>query len=212
VDKLPGNALKTAQLENELSIPASYYFRAVPESWDATIIKKIAELGHEIGYHYENLSACNGDTERAWADFQSNLARLRNLVPVATICMHGSPMSRINNLDLWQTYDYRELGIVGEPYLDVDFSQVFYLTDTGRRWNHSGTSIRDRVDSGFRITVKSTEHLMELARQGRLPDRIMINTHPQRWEDRAWPWVRELVWQNMKNIGKGLLVRARGQN
>jgi hypothetical protein len=40
---------------------------------------------------------------------------------------------------------------------------------------------------------------MDLAREGRLPERVMINTHPQRWEDRAWPWVRELVWQNVKN-------------
>jgi hypothetical protein len=40
---------------------------------------------------------------------------------------------------------------------------------------------------------------MDLAREGRLPERVMINTHPQRWEDRAWPWVQELVWQNVKN-------------
>jgi len=33
----------------------------VPESWDEAIIQKIAGLGHEIGYHYENLSACKGD-------------------------------------------------------------------------------------------------------------------------------------------------------
>lgn len=61
VDRLPGNALKTARLEHELGIPASYYFRAVPESWDEAIIRKIAGLGHEIGYHYKNLSACKGD-------------------------------------------------------------------------------------------------------------------------------------------------------
>jgi hypothetical protein len=24
--------------------------------------------------------------------------------------MHGSPLSRINNLDLWQTHDYKALG------------------------------------------------------------------------------------------------------
>jgi hypothetical protein len=43
----------------------------------------------------------------------------------AVIQMHGSPLSRINNLDLWQTHDYLDLGIVGEPWLDVDFTQVF---------------------------------------------------------------------------------------
>ena len=57
VDRRPGNALKTARLENDLVIPASYYFRAVQESWDEAVIQKIAGLGHEIGYHYENLSA-----------------------------------------------------------------------------------------------------------------------------------------------------------
>jgi hypothetical protein len=199
VDRRPGNALKTARLEHDLGIPASYYFRAVPESLDEAVIQKIAGLGHEIGYHYENLSACKGDEGCAWADFQANLAKLRALSPVTTICMHGSPLSRINNLDLWQTHDYKALGIVGEPYLDVDFTKVFYLTDTGRRWNHAGASIRDRVDSGFDIRVNSTGHLMELAREGRLPEQVMINTHPQRWEDRAWPWVKELVWQNVKN-------------
>lgn len=153
---------------------------AVPESWDEAIIRQIAGLGHEIGYHYENLSACDGDPGRAWEDFQANLARLRALAPVTSICMHGSPMSRINNLDLWQTYNYNALGIIGEPYLDVDFTQVFYLTDTGRRWNHAGASIRDRVDSGFDIPIRNTVHIMDLARRGRLPDKIMINAHPQR--------------------------------
>ena len=43
------------------------------------------------------------------------------------------------------------------------------------------------MDSGFDIRVNSTGHLMALARQGRLPDQEMINTHPQRWEDRAVP-------------------------
>jgi hypothetical protein len=209
VDRVPENALKTARLEHDLGIPASYYFRAVPESWDEVIIQNIAGLGHEIGYHYESLSACGGDPVRAWEDFQANLAKLRDLAPVTTICMHGSPMSRINNLDLWQTHDYKALGIVGEPYLDVDYTSVFYLTDTGRRWNHAGASIRDRVDSGFNLRVKNTGHLMALAREGRLPDQIMINTHPQRWEDRVGPWVKELVWQNVKNWVKWGGVRLR---
>jgi len=42
VDRLPGNALKTALLEHGLGIPASYYFRAVPQSWDEMVIQEIA--------------------------------------------------------------------------------------------------------------------------------------------------------------------------
>ena len=209
VDLRPENSLKIAKLEHDLGISASYYFRAVPESWDEAIICEIAGLGHEIGYHYENLSSCKGKPDRAWEDFQANLAKLRKLATVNTICMHGSPMSRINNLDLWKTHDYKILDILGEPYLDVDFSKVFYLSDTGRRWNHTGVSVRDRVDSGFDIQVNSTGHLMNLARQGRLPKQIMINTHPQRWEDRTLPWLKELVWQNVKNRAKWALVKLK---
>ena len=80
--------------------------------------------------------------------------------------MHGSPLSRISNLDLWQTRDSKALCIAGEPYLDVDFTKVFYLTDTGRKWNNGTAGIRDRVESGFDIRVNSTAHLADLAGQG----------------------------------------------
>ncbi len=202
VDKLPANALRMARLEQDAGIGASYYFRTVSVSWDETIIRKIAGLGHEIGYHYENLATCKGDMEQAFADFQANLARMRNIAPVSTICMHGSPLSRHDNQDLWKFYDYRESGIIGEPYFDVDYTKVFYITDTGRMWNNSSASIRDRVASGFDIPVKSTAHLMDLAVRGKLPDQVMITIHPQRWHDRPWPWARELVWQNTKNVVK----------
>ena len=56
VDKKPENALIMAQLENQFGIKASYYFRIVKHSNDPKIIESIAELGHEIGYHYEDLN------------------------------------------------------------------------------------------------------------------------------------------------------------
>jgi len=75
------------------------------------------------------------------------------------------------------------------------------------KWNHTGASIRDRVDSGFDIRVNSTALLADMAGQGALPDQAMITVHPQRWNDRAVPWVRELVWQNVKNGVKRVGVR-----
>ena len=56
VDKLPENSLRFAQIQHELGITGSYYFRIVPESFNPKIIEKIAGLGHEIGSHYENLT------------------------------------------------------------------------------------------------------------------------------------------------------------
>lgn len=48
IDKLPENALKMATLEHGLGVAASYYFRAVPKSFDEEIIRTISTHGHEI--------------------------------------------------------------------------------------------------------------------------------------------------------------------
>ncbi len=145
VDLKPQNSLITAQIENKLGIKGSYYFCAVPGSWNEKNINQIFELGHEVGYHYESLTTCNGDIGLAIKDFEKNLSRLRSLVPVTTICMHGSPKSKWDSKVLWKSYDYKDFGIVGEPYFDINFNEVFYLTDTGRRWDGEKVSVRDKV-------------------------------------------------------------------
>ncbi len=105
VDLLPANSLRTAQIENSLQLQSTYYFRMVPESYDEAIIRQIAALGHEVGYHYESLTTCGGDMEAAYRDFCDNLAKLRQIVPVSKICMHGSPRSPYDSKDLWHHYD-----------------------------------------------------------------------------------------------------------
>ena len=145
VDRRPQNAIKMAKLEYGLGIKSTYYFRTIPSVFKPDLIKLIADLGHEIGYHYENMDTCNGNIDQAWDDFRSNLEKLRRLYLVKTICMHGSPLSKYDNRDLWEKYDYRTEGIIGEPYLDVDWNEVFYLTDTGRRWDGGDVSIRDKI-------------------------------------------------------------------
>jgi len=145
VDLRPGNSLRTAELEHELGIKATYYFRAVPESLDQEVLLRIAELEHEIGYHYESLTTCGGDVEAAYTDFCANLAMIRLLAPVRTICMHGSPRSPYDSKDIWKRYSYKGLGLVGEPYMDTDFMDMFYLTDTGRCWDGFKVSVRDKI-------------------------------------------------------------------
>jgi hypothetical protein len=59
--------------------------------------------------------------------------------------MHGSPRSKWDSRRIWDKYDYRKLGVIGEPYFDIDFNEVFYLTDTGRRWDGWKVSLRDKI-------------------------------------------------------------------
>ncbi|MFC5412577.1 hypothetical protein ACFPMF_24850 [Larkinella bovis] len=202
VDLCPENALVFASLQHQLGISGVYYFRAVPESWDTHIIKKISELGHEIGYHYECLTTCKGNMGLAVKDFEKNLTALRQLVPVSTICMHGSPLSKYDSKDLWKQYSYRDFGIIGEPYFDVDFSKVAYLTDTGRRWDGEKVSVRDKVNTTFSHSFRTTDHIIVASRKNLLPDHIMFTFHPQRWNDDPYLWTKELVVQNSKNIVK----------
>ena len=209
VDKLPENSLRFAQIQHELGIRGSYYFRIVPQSFDLKIIEEIAKLGHEIGYHYECLTTTNGNIEEGIKDFEKNLKALRKLAPVSTICMHGSPLSKYDNKLLWKYYNYRDFGIIGEPYFDIDFSEVLYLTDTGRRWNGDNVSIRDKVQSSkFKVqSFKKTFDIIRAAEKRELPDKIMFTFHPQRWTDRPVLWAKELVFQNVKNVVKYILVK-----
>ena len=215
-------ALKFAQIQNQLGIKGTYFFRLLPNSFKPEIVKQIADLGHEIGYHYDDLVQCKGDLEKAIKRFQKNLETLREIAPVQTICMDGSPLSKYDNKDLWSSggtsaslsvreirrrrdketerqgdsntentslspqaseslistkhsegerrsphqryisnkeqvvsshtshstlqayYSYQDFGIIGEPYFDIDFNKVFYLTDTGRCWDGDKFNVRDK--------------------------------------------------------------------
>lgn len=202
VDARALNSLNFAQIQADMGIRGVYYFRAVPQSWNVDVIKEIASLGHEIGYHYECLTTCQGNMESAIADFDKNLTALRQLAPVSTICMHGSPMSQYDSKDLWKDHNYQDYDIIGEPYFDVDFKQVFYLTDTGRSWDGGNYSVRDKVDSSFTVSFKSTDQIIAAAEDQALPDQIMFTFHPQRWTDNMASWTQELILQNIKNVVK----------
>jgi hypothetical protein len=213
VDIRPANSYKTALIEKSLGIEGTYYFRIVKQSFIEKYIKKIAALGHEIGYHYEDLALANGDIEKAIQLFEMHLKRFANLYPVKTICMHGSPLSRYDNRLLWQKYRYTDFGNLSEPYFDIDFSQVLYLTDTGRRWDGDKVSVRDKAPKSVSAPLsdaykfKTTTDIIEAARLGRLPDKIMLNFHPQRWSDDMVGWSKELILQGLKNQLKRVIVK-----
>lgn len=215
VESCPENSLTFAQMEHAMGIQASYYFRVVPESNQPTFVQQIADLGHEIGYHYEDMTICHGNKEKAYLHFQKQLQYFRQFYPVRTICMHGAPTSQWDGRELWKHYDYQSLGLIGEPYFDVDFSDVFYLTDTGRCWDGYKVSVRDKipvyqdewVEQG--LVYHSTDDLIAAIGESRLPKRIMITTHPQRWTDNSWAWGKELLLQSLKNIVKRILIKVR---
>ena len=237
------NSLAFAKIQHDFQIRGTYYFRFLPYHFSTEIIQQIASLGHETGYHYDDLSNCKGDYDKAIRRFEKNLATLREIAEVKTICMEGAPLSKWDNRDLWRQGDrgtgrqrdegtggdfsfhasrftphYSDYGIIGEPYFDLDFSKILYLTDTGRRWDGKA-SVRDKVgqldniNSKFKIQnskFHSTSDIIIAANRGLLPDQIMLTFHPQRWTDKPLPWLQELVLQNVKNVVKRIVLRFQG--
>lgn len=213
VDLKAENSLAVARIEHEHGVDASYYFRVVEQSNKPDIIKAIAAMGHEIGYHYEDMAICEGDVEEAINHFEKQLDYFRQFYPVKTICMHGSPRSKYDSRDLWKHFDYQGYSIIGEPYFNVDFSRVFYLTDTGRRWDGFNMSVRDKIPVYQDLWVKqglvyhSTNDIIKAIEAGTLPERLMITTHPQRWTDVWSEWLVEKVLQSVKNVVKRWKVK-----
>jgi hypothetical protein len=228
VDARNMNSLHVAKLEAEMDIRGTFNFRMVPQSFDVLVIKQIAALGHEIGYHYEDLTTAKGDFQQAIHIFEQNLAKLRQVASIETICMHGSPLSKYDNRKIWEKYNYRKYDIIGEPYFDLDFNRILYLTDTGRRWDGERVTVRDKItkrslvnNNGrlnnfpfmsvpgkelIPLNLHSTYDIIKAITNGQFPLKIMITIHPQRWDDNPLPWIRELLWQNLKNVVKRMIA------
>ncbi len=155
------------------------------------------------------MDICKGDINGAYTEFCNSLAKFRKIVPIETICMHGSPLSKFDNRTLWEYYDYWELGIIGEPYLDLDFNKIFYLTDTGRRFDGFKVSIRDKVVVGCQTNwpiYKSIEDIIKAMETGTFPYKVMLTLHPQRWTSNFFLWIKEFVLQQLKNVIKKVIL------
>jgi hypothetical protein len=207
VDRRSSHSIDLAIAEETVNAKASYYFRIVPESNQKNVINKIKSMGHEIGYHYEDLGMFKGDYEKAYDSYLKNLSYFRTYYPVKTICMHGSPENKIDNRDLWKKYNYKQNGIIAEPYFDVDYDDVFYITDASRSWNNRKVSVRDKVQTKYDIKVNSIDDMIDLIKKNKMPDKLIINTHPHNWSNFGLLWFYILIWQSLKNIVKSFLIR-----
>lgn len=187
IDIFASAALPLAELEHNLGVSGTYYFRTSRHSFRPDVILKIAKLNHEIGYHYEDLSRNNGDMVESISEFGKHLSLFRKLYPVKTICMHGSSGSPYDNRELWKHYQLADFGLIGEPYISLDFNRVLYMSDTTQRWDGGGIAVRDKVVSDFNFRFRTTKDI--LCNINSLPDHIMITIHPELWAGNLPHWL-----------------------
>jgi hypothetical protein len=110
---------------------------------------------------------------------------------------------------LWKKYNYRDYGIISEPYFDIDFSQVQYITDAGRSWNNAAINLRDKVNSPFENNFKHTNNIIKAAENGQLSEQIMFNIHPEHWAANSPEWLKIWAVRKVKNAVKRVVLRRR---
>lgn len=214
VDRRPRKSLLIARLEYRLNIRTTFFFRAKKHVFREEIIREIARMDHEIGYHYESLSDSRGDTSRALEDFETQLARFRKLAPIKSIAMHGRPLQPFDNRDLWRDPARHRLlteryDLLGEVYLDLDYANVAYINDTGRNWSAERSNLRDRVPSHIKPEFNDGDALHTYLNKDPYP-RMIFQIHPERWSisllDHAISYSTDALFNGIKH----LVFRARG--
>jgi hypothetical protein len=171
-------------------------------------------MGHEIGYHYETLDTAKGDFEKALELFKHELAAFREIAEIKTASMHGNPLTKWDNRDLWHKSELSDFGLLGEAYLS--FHDIVYLTDTGRTWGPA-YKVKDALPlkaqgegrSDIAPKVHSTDDVIKLIETGQY-HHLYLNTHARRWGTSGFDWATFLAKDATMNVAKrGLALMAR---
>ena len=137
--------------------------------------------------------------------FARELEEFRSLCDGKTICMHGSPLSRYDNRDLWKRYDFGDFGIAGEAYLSMAGKGLRYLTDTGRNWGGKH-SVRDAMPGAGAVppSVATTDDRARGTGSARV-EGLYLTVHPERWAVSEGEWVIGSLTDLAVNMGKTVL-------
>ncbi|MEX0596956.1 MAG: hypothetical protein WD512_10700 [Candidatus Paceibacterota bacterium] len=177
-------ALDVATIENSNGIRSTYYFQFDVFESNVDKVRKIADLGHEIAYHYDVLDAAKGDVDLAIKTFIGHINVFnRHGYDVKTVCPHGNPLMERrgwdSNKDFFRSKNVRDQ--VGN-FLDVvvDWNEYFtfgsiYVSDAGYKWKIiSNISENDRINSKD-LMVHDLGEIIDSKKS------LVLSTHPHRW-------------------------------
>lgn len=232
VDYFLERAVAVATIEAERRITTTYYIRRRFFESNLDLIRRIAGLGHQIGYHYEEV-----DTHQKAPHLQVGRDALGFFIgalmdidrlgfPIRSVCAHGNPLSDVDNrrvihllrdenlLDkLAFTYD-RELirtkiseRLIGDASIDItgdDFD--LYIPDTGRF--NPKYNLKDRIDDCPITGLSGLDEFESILASGRF-SRIYMNLHPDRWSGDKVNWLLDLFMDMGKNTLKRILGKTK---
>jgi len=93
VETQVAKTVRIAEIEAEHGIKATYYVHAYLVADHKQELVRIAEMGHEVSYHYDVLDANNGAMGLAAMEFQRSIDEFAEIgLAVKTVCPHGNPV------------------------------------------------------------------------------------------------------------------------
>jgi hypothetical protein len=220
-----------AALEAERKISTTYYIRRRFFDDNIDLVRRIAGMGHQIGYHYEEVDthqkAPNLQVGRdAVGFFIGSLLDIDRLgFHIRSICAHGNPLTDVDNrqvvhllrdekyLDqLAFTFDREEVKtkvsqrLIGDASIDItgdDFD--LYIPDTGRF--NPKYNLKDRIDNCPISGLSSLDDFRKVLSDD-TNHRIYMNMHPDRWSGDMATWLFDFTFDTAKNMIKRLLGKT----
>ena len=191
VETAVGHALRMAEIEARHGHRGSYYVQAylLRDKRNLAQLQRIAELGHEVSYHYDVMDACHGDLSAAIAEFEKNRKLFEeNGFPLLTVCQHGNPIvERVgytSNRDFFRSERVRTL-YPGISDIMVNFGEAHatsyaYYSDAGRRFRRIYDPLtNDLADSSDKdIPYETAGELLAAVTAG---GAHIVSVHPHRW-------------------------------
>ena len=182
-------AVRISEIESRYGIKSTYYVHAffLQNPKNIIMLKQIADLGHEIGYHYDVLDANDGDREKAVKEFTEAISRFAdNGFVIKTVCPHGNPLKKrvgySSNKDFFLDPSIREaFSNIVDVYItfpELVANKYLYITDAKYSYFY-----RDAQTT----KTDATEELIPLNGQDEIISRIkdgnsmVISTHTHRY-------------------------------
>ncbi len=156
----PSSALEFAKIENELGAKATYFVRVHTDNYNPfgfktyNVIKKIIELGHDIGLHYEHLdfSEITKQDPSTVISKEKKMLELIFDIQIKGIAPHRD-FTPVINRDFWNERDFKEFGFTFEAYMDEFFDDILYLSDSMGKWSGEGKCLCLYINKVQRIYV-----------------------------------------------------------
>lgn len=194
VDTDPATALAMCDVQEELGVKGSFYFRL--KTFDSRIVEESVRRGFDVSYHFEEIADFakeHGLKSRAEVDahmteiqdrFARNITRLRRRygVDMRIVCSHGDWVNRrlgILNHALLKDRSFRQsVGVEYETYDEVL---------TGGIAARFSDSAPPRFWTPDRATTQATGQADPLSavKAGLSP--VYVLTHPRHWRA-SWRW------------------------